>query len=588
MQKKITKSSRAIRFMLGYLKRHSASVSIGVGSLVIVDLLQLIIPKIVGSTLDTLSQQHFSTSFILHSCLLILASAIGMVLFRYLWRIMVLGTSRTIEATIRSDMFSHIQTLSFSYFNTTKTGDLMALLINDLNAIRMALGFGVIGLVDMLFLGSMSLVFMLSVNVRLTLFCIIPLPLIIIVMTSFGRVLQQRFTQVQESFSTISSHSQESFSGIRIIKSFLQEEAEAVAFAAKCDTYVDKNIRLVKIWGFFFPSVTLLASLAMTIFFVAGSYSVLQRSISIGDFVSFTFYLSTIIWPMMAFGFVFNVVQRGIASTNRILALMETKPEISDQGAVSTAPMSGALELRHVTFTYEGKTEPALKDITFSAPVGSSVGIMGRPGSGKSTLAALLLRLFVIEPGTIFIDGIDINSIALRLLRGSIGYVPQDSFLFSDTISENIAFGMHESGQNTGKIEGLAQLASIYKDIALFHNGFNTIVGERGITLSGGQKQRVSIARALYIDPKIVILDDAFSSVDAKTEAVILNNLKQELKKCTSIIIAHRVSTVQECDQILVLDEGAIVERGTHQQLLAAQGYYAKLAQLQMLTDTYE
>jgi ATP-binding cassette, subfamily B, multidrug efflux pump len=578
-------TKQALKFLWKYLKKGLPAVITGILCLICADYFQIVIYKIVSKTIDILSIQSVNNRIILKNAIYILLLALGMAAFRFCWRHFIIGFSRKTEKKIRDDMFNHMQSLSFSFFNRTKTGDLMALLINDLSAIQRVFGFGIVILVDVFFLGTMALIAMFQIDVRLTLISISPLPLIVLIMIFFGRLIEIKFKKVQESFSVISSHAQESLSGIRVIKGFVQEEADAKSFHKDTQDYVDKNLDLIRFWGLFFPSINFLASIATGLFYLFGLKGVILQSISIGEAIAFLSYLNMIVWPMIGIGFAFNMLSRGLASTKRIKEMMDTKPEIADRNVRQIERIRGNIEIRNLTFSYYEIAKTVLKNINLSIPAGSSLGIMGKPGGGKSTLVALLFHLFHIEEGKIFIDGIDINEVPLKTLRSAIGYVPQDSFLFSDTIANNIAFGIPDDNANPEKIREYARIASVHKEIEKFTEGYETIVGERGITLSGGQKQRVSIARALMVEPSILILDDALSAVDAKTETAVLSHIKKEIKRRTSIIISHRISTVKDCDNIIVLDDGAVAEQGNHSQLLAKGGYYSRLFELQSLSE---
>ena len=491
--------------------------------------------------------------------------------------------SRKIETSMREDMFRHLESLSSSYFNKIKTGDLMALLINDLGAIRMASGMALIGLFDALFLSSMSLLFMMAISPSLTLYTVLPLPAIIFLLIRTGKMIQGRYTAVQESFDAISSHTQESFSGVRVVKSFVQEQHERDRFAELCSNYVTSNLRLVRVWGLLFPTITLLASLSLGLLLYFGGKAVILNQLSIGQFVSFSFYINLLVWPMIATGWVFNMLQRGIASAKRVVALLSTPPDvIVNPKASITPPLKGVLEFRSLSFRYTPDSNDVLNDIDLTIPQGSSLGIMGKPGSGKTTLISLLFHLYPIKRGMLFLDHTDINDIPLSTLRSSIRYVPQESFLFSDTIEENIAFGS-KNQLSKDRIEQVARLASIHDDVLRFPDSYSTKIGERGITLSGGQKQRLALARALLEPTAILVLDDALSAVDAATERDIWENISGEFQQRTTLVIAHRISSVKNCDTIIVLSNGSITECGSHESLLDQDGFYARLYHLQQM-----
>ena len=577
-------SRDAISFILSFVKRHIPALAGGIAILMAVDLVQLLIPRIVQRTIDMLGEAVFSQEIVFRNAAFILSLAGAMVVMRFFWRLFIMGSARKIEKEVREEMFNHLQSLGFSYFNRTKTGHLMALMVNDVNAIRMATGPSFLAITDALFMGTLSLVFLLSINVKLTLFAVLPLPCIIFMITKYGPLIQKRFKAVQESFSSISARTQEAFSGVRVVKGYAQESYEIDEFEKQCEEYVQRNLRLIKIWGVFFPAVTLFASLSMTILYLVGGRSVIVGTLSFGEFVSFSMYLGLLIWPVIAIGWVFMMFQRGIASSKRILELMQSEPDVFDSAQTehNLRLTSAAISIRHLNFSYDGE-ENVLEDISLDIPAGSTLGIMGKPGSGKSTFASLLFRLFPIEEGSIQFDGYDIAELPLATLRASMGYVPQDPFLFSDSIQNNIAYGVDGQHVEREKVQHYARMTALHDEIMEFSEGFETLVGERGVTLSGGQKQRMSIARALFIKPRILILDDALSSVDARAEGEILRNIRSEMKGRTVIYISHRVSTVMDCDTIIVLEGGKIVEQGSHGDLMQKNGYYSRLFTLQRM-----
>ena len=580
-------TARAVRFLLSHLRKHSVSLALGFLVLVAVDLLQLIIPRIIQRILDQLGATQYSQAFVIRGSVIILLLAAGMVVLRFLWRLFIVKPSRQIEEQMRLDMFGHLETLSAPFFNRARTGDLMALFVNDIGAIRMATGMALIGLFDAVFMSVMSLIFMTAISPALTLVTALPLPLIVFLFVKTGRMIESRFAIVQESFSAISAHTQESFSGIRVIKGFAREESEQSRFRGACEAYVGQNLSLTRVWGLIFPSITFLASLSFSLLLLFGGRAVVANHLTIGEFVSFTFYINLLVWPMIATGWVWNLFQRGLASTKRILELLDTKPDVRGASEpVQLPPLRGATEFRDLSFRYEKDGPDALRSISLMIPAGSSLGIIGRPGSGKTTLASLLFHLYPVERGRLFIDGHDINDLPLSRLRRSIAYVPQDSFLFSDTIAANIA--CQEETVQAGlrpDVEEAAKLAAIHRDIQKFTNGYSTRIGERGVMLSGGQKQRVAIARALMAGngAGMLVLDDALSAVDAATEAEIMSNIRPIIKNKTTIIIAHRISTVRQCDAIIVLENGRIAEQGTHDELVSRGGFYGTLWELQRL-----
>lgn len=561
---------------------------LGILSLIGTNILQLFIPRLLGQLTDGLAGFQLTTMDLLRYIALIVGISIGIALTRFLWRIFVMGNARKLEFTLRNMLFQHLQSLSTSFFNRHKTGDLMAHATNDIQAVRMALGPGIVLSTDAIFLSTIIIIMMVrTIDLRLTVLALMPLPFMVAVVTGFGRVIHRRFKLVQEAFSSLSDRAQENFSGIRVVKGFAQEAAEMDRFRAVNQTNVDKNMHLVKVWGLFMPLVQFLSALSFIIALGYGGIMVIDGTITLGDFVAFNSYLAMLTWPMLAIGWVMNMIQRGKASMDRLNALFDERPEIYDEEDVlPIEKLQGEVEFRHLNFTYPGSDEAALKDISFSVPAGHTLGILGRTGSGKTTLVNLLLRLFNAPRGTVFIDGVDIRKIPLETLREQIGYVPQDNFLFSTTIRSNVDFA--DTKRSPEDIEEYTKLAQVYDNIAEFPKKFDTLVGERGVTLSGGQKQRLSIARALVKEPSILIMDDSLSAVDTETEEAILNNLKGVMAARTTILIAHRISTLKQADQIVVIDEGSVIQQGTHEQLIAEPGLYKELYEKQLLEEEIE
>ncbi len=555
---------------------------LGFLSLVVVDGLQLLIPRVIKWAVDELTTVGMGRAHLLRYAAYIIAIAVGIGLFRYFWRYFIMGTARRIEEALRNRLFAHLQTLSFGFFNQTKTGDLMARATNDINAVRMAAGMGLVVLTDIVILGTAAIGFMLYISPKLTGFALIPAPILTFAVLKFSRLIHERFEAVQATFSKLTERARENISGIRVVKAYVQEREEVSKFGEVGREYVNKNLHLVKIWGAFFPIIMLFANLGLAIVLLLGGRFVILNSISMGDFVAFTSYLEILIWPIIGLGWVINLLQRGAASMGRVNAILDTEPEIADSPDVLTVDrIEGRIEFRDLTFSYNGGAEPVLDHINLAIRPGETVALIGRTGAGKTTLVNLIPRLFDPEREELFIDGMEIHSVPLKVLRGSIGYVPQDTFLFSDTVRENMAFG--RLGADEEKLIDVAKVAQIWEEIASFPQGLETRVGERGVTLSGGQKQRLAIARALLLDPPVLILDDCFSSVDTDTEAQILEDLEPILHEKTTILVSHRVSTVKRADRIYVLDEGKVVEQGTHSQLLSLGGIYNSIYLKQQL-----
>ena len=561
----------------GWLWRYRGRVFLGFLSLLVVDGAGLLVPLVIRSAINRLAKGEGG---VLTSGLYIVALAAIVMLFRFLWRFFLIGSARQIERDLRSELYGHLLRLSASFYNEHKTGDLMAHATNDIDAVSRACGFGVLTIADPIFMIPVAIGIMLSIDPRLTLYAIIPLPILTLFMLGFGKVIHHRFEVVQEAFSGLMEKVREYVAGIRVVKSFVQEEGTQRDFAATNSEFIDKNMALVRVWGMFEPLIELLGGATMAIVLWAGGIRVIRGSISLGDFVAFSQYLMMLTWPMISLGWAVNIIQRGRASLERINRLLEATPEIVSP--VHPRPLKGArIEIDGLSFTYpsESGRAAALSNVNLEIEEGTTLGLVGLTGAGKSTLVRMIPRIFDPPPGSVRIGGEDVRDLDLAKLRGMIGFVPQDPFLFSATISENIAFGNPSASRE--QIEEAARQAGIHDEIVAFQKGYDTRVGERGIALSGGQKQRVAIARALLIDARILIFDDPLSAVDAEREEFILRNLREFFRGRTSIVIAHRLSAVMHADRIVVLDKGRIVERGTHAQLLAEGGIYRRIWELQ-------
>lgn len=557
----------------------------GILCLLVVDVLQLVVPEILRSFTNQYESNLLDGDNILRFGLYILLVGVGIGVFRFLWRICIIGASRRLEYELRNKLFSHLLKLSTNYYSKHKTGDLMAHATNDINAVRMALSMGIVMVTDAVFITIIAIIMMgTTIDIKLTLLTLLPLPFLVFAIAKGGKAIGSRFKGVQEAFSDLTDTVQENFSGIRVIKSFVQEKEELKKFNISNQLVFDKNMSLVKIYGMFLPVVQLISAISFLIVIGYGGNLVITGKISLGDFIAFHAYLQLLVWPMMAMGWVINVLQRGAASMNRINMILQEEPEIVDSlDAMEPVAMEGSISFNNVSFKYPNSSSYSLHNFNVFIAAGKSLGIIGKTGSGKSTIATLLLRLYNLEEGDITIDNINIHKLKLDYLRQNIGYVDQDSILFSTTIEENIGFALDHYTRD--EIITAAKIAEVHENIIQFPKDYDTFVGERGVTLSGGQKQRVSIARALAKKPRILILDDSLSAVDTDTEEKILGSLKKEMQNKTSIIIAHRISSIKDCDEIIVLDEGSIIEKGTHEALIDLKGLYFDIYQKQLLEE---
>jgi len=597
--------------LVPYLKRYRSGLVWGALCVLFNNGIWILFPQVLRRAVNDL-HSGVTRQKLLTYALLILAIALLKGIFQFLTRWVVIGISRDIEFDLRNDLFAHLERLSYSYYQRNRTGDIMARATNDLNAVRMLLGPAIMYSANTLVFTAGALGFMLAISPKLTLYAFLPLPITSIVIQYFGRRIHERFERIQAMFSDISARAQENFSGARVIRAYIQEQAEIAAFEGANQEYIRRSLGLVRLMGMLWPTLELMLGAAVVIVLWLGGRQVLAGKMNVGDFVAFNTYMMQLTWPVIALGWVINIFQRGTASMARIDEILTQQPEIADENQTSSREpramskqvarsskleacgLIGEIEFRNLNFAYNGTS--ILKDINLRIPAGSSLAIVGPTGSGKTTLVSLIPRIYDAEPGTVLIDGRSVRHFPLDALRRHIGFVPQETFLFSDTIRENIAFGVsHEVSQNEDAaaggepslddIKAAATAANIAHDIESFPEGYNTTVGERGITLSGGQKQRTAIARALLRSPRILILDDALSSVDTHTEDKILNHLREIMRGRTTIFISHRVSTVRNADSIAVLHQGRIVEQGTHDQLLARNGYYTDLYNKQLLEE---
>jgi len=534
---------------------------------------------------------HINIKIIIYALAVASLQLIGVALakgiFQYLTRWKLIGISREIEFDLRNDMFRHLEGLSYSYYQRTRTGDIMARATNDLNAVRMMLGPAIMYSANTIVFTAAALVFMWHISPRLTTWAFLPLPLVSIIVQYFGRRIHERFERIQAMFSDISARAQENFSGVRVLRAYVQEKAEIEAFEGANQEYIRRSLLLVRLMGMLWPTLELLLGLAIVLVLWLGGREVLLGRMTVGDFVAFNTYMVQLTWPIIALGWVLNIFQRGTASMGRINEIFAEKPEITgslafhDKNDKTGDAIRGEIEFRGLNFSYNGV--PVLRNVDLKVPAGTSLAVVGPTGSGKSTLVNLIPRIYDAAPGMVLIDGRPIREFPLADLRRSIGFVPQETFLFSDSIRENIALGKEEAGD--AAIHDAATAANIASDIEEFPEKYSTMVGERGITLSGGQKQRTAIARAILRDPRILILDDALSSVDTHTEEKILTHLREVMQGRTTIFISHRVSTVRNADRIAVLHDGSIVESGTHDELVARNGYYTDLYNKQLLEE---
>ncbi len=591
----------SLRPLAPYFKKYRSGYLLGTVCVFLNNGSWILFPQIIRRAVDDMQAGVTRHKLFIYASLLLAVAAFKGI-FQFLTRWIVIGVSREVEFDLRNDLFRHLESLSHSYYQRTRTGDIMARATNDLNSVRMLLGPAIMYSANTLVFTAGALAFMISISPRLTLYAFLPLPAVSILVQYFGRRIHERFERIQAMFSDISARAQENFSGARVVRAYVQEDAEIAAFETSNREYIARSLKLVRLMGMLWPTLETMLGLAVVLVLWLGGREVLggrstvtlvsylgtktvlmlNGSMSVGDFVAYNTYMVQLTWPIIALGWVINIFQRGTASMQRINEILVEEPEIEDAAeVVAVEQIEGDIEFRGLNFDYNGT--PVLQDINLHIPAGSSLAVVGPTGSGKTTLVNLIPRIFDAAPGMVLIDGRPIREFPLRLLRQSIGFVPQETFLFSESVRGNIAFGAENADEQ--RVVAAAQAADIASDIEGFPDKYETLVGERGITLSGGQKQRTALARAIIRNPKILVLDDALSSVDTNTEDKILNHLRELMRGRTTIFISHRVSTVRNADQIAVLHDGRIVELGTHEELIERGGYYTDLYNKQLLEE---
>ena len=570
-----------LRPLVPYLRRYWKNLAWGGVAVILYNVVKVLIPLVIGHAIDDM-QHGITEGKVIHHTLRLLVIAVLSAIFLYITRQVIIGASREIEFDLRNDLFSNLERQAPSFNHTHRTGDIMARTTNDLNAVRQLLGPAIMYSANTIVFTAAALPFMYRISPKLTFFAFVPLPMASVLVQYFGNRIHRRFERIQAMFSDISAKAQENFSGARLIRAFAQEEAEIASFETANLEYIKRSLHLVRLMAMLWPTLEFVLGLSLMITLLVGGHEVVSHRISVGQFTSFNVYMVQLTWPMIAVGWVVNLFQRGTASVVRIDELLKQQPSISDAPTATNTPVNGDIEFRNLTFSYPDGP-PVLQDINLHIPAGTSLAIVGPTGSGKSTLVGLIPRLHDAPAGKVLIDGQPIRNFTLAELRKSIGFVPQETFLFSDTIRHNISFGRPEASQE--QVQDAASIAHIGKDILEFPKEFDTMVGERGITLSGGQKQRTAIARAVIREPRILILDDALASVDTYTEERILNGLRLGMGSRTTVFISHRISTARNADQIAVIVAGRIAELGTHDELIARNGYYTSLFEKQRLEE---
>jgi ATP-binding cassette subfamily B protein len=573
-----------LRLLGPYLARYRRALAVGMLMLLLTNVVWMLFPRVVGAAIDTLRTEITRDRLVTYALLLV-AIAVATGFFRFWMRWILIGISRDIEYDLRNDLFRHLSRQSARFYTSQRVGDLMTRATSDLGYVRMVLGPGIMYSANALVAFPLAIAWMAYLDWRLTLLVLLPVPVVSYAVKFFGQRIHERSERIQAKFSELTARVQENLAGVRLLRAFCQEDAERRAFDRLNREFISQNKSLIVLQGLFWPCLEALLGVAFLFVLWLGGRAVLQGRITLGTFVAFTQYMLFLTWPMIALGWVVNIFERGAASMGRINQLLTTAPEIVDrQPARAPRETQGAIEFRNLSFRYNGV--PVLRNVNLKIAAGQTVAIVGPTGSGKSTLISLVPRLYDPPPGTVLVDGLPVEEHRLQTLRRAVGFVPQETFLFSESLRENIAFGVEEASEE--QIREAARIAGLDEDVRDFPRGYETRVGERGLTLSGGQKQRAAIARALLRNPRILVLDDALSSVDTYTEEKILRRLTSVMRERTTILISHRVSTVRHADLIVVLKDGELVERGTHEELLTRGGYYYDLYQKQLLEEELE